>query len=106
MIRGAYGVFYGGEEQQGGNPNRGESAPFNESPQLNRPGSVGSFQPDPFFANGAATGGIAYGYPTTVFTTYPVSSLQFREVAENFDNPMVQKWNISDSTGLGHDMAH
>jgi hypothetical protein len=105
VIRAAYGVFYGGEEQQGGNPNRGESAPFNESPQLNRPASVGQFQPDPFFANGAATGGISVGYPTTVFTTYPVSSLQFREVAENFDNPMVQKWNVTVQQDLGHDMA-
>ncbi len=37
VIRAAYGVFYGGEENQGGNPNRGESAPFNESPQLESP---------------------------------------------------------------------
>ena len=27
VVRAAYGIFYGGEEQQGGNPNRGESAP-------------------------------------------------------------------------------
>ena len=32
VVRGSYGIFYGGEENQGGNPNRGESAPFNESP--------------------------------------------------------------------------
>ncbi len=55
VIRGAYGIFYGGEENQGGNPNRGESAPFNESPQLNRPAGVSSFAPDPAFANGAPT---------------------------------------------------
>ena len=42
VIRAAYGIFYGGEENQGGNPNRGESAPFNESPQLNRPAGVGA----------------------------------------------------------------
>jgi hypothetical protein len=105
VIRAAYGIFYGGEEQQGGNPNRGESAPFNESPQLNRPAGVSSFAPDPYFANGAATGGISYGYPTTVFTTYPVSSLQFREVAEDFRNPMVQKWNVAVQQDLGHSMA-
>jgi len=105
VIRAAYGIFYGGEEQQGGNPNRGESAPFNESPQLNRPGSVGEFQPDPYFAYGAATGGIAYGYPLTVFTTYPVSSLQMREVSQDFRNPMVQKWNIAVQQELGHQMA-
>ena len=56
VVRGFFGMFYGGEENQGGNPNRGESAPFNESPQLNRPAGVSIFQPDPFFAGGAATG--------------------------------------------------
>jgi len=105
VIRAAYGIFYGGEEQQGGNPNRGESAPFNESPQLNRPGSVGSFQPDPFFANGNATGGISVGYPLTVFTTTPASSLQFREVANDFLNPMVQKWNFAVQQELPGSMA-
>ncbi len=105
VIRAAYGIFYGGEEQQGGNPNRGESAPFNESPQLNRPAGVGEFQPDPYFANGAATGGISVGYPQTVFTTYPVSSLQFREVSQDFRNPMVQKWNVAVQQELGHQMA-
>jgi hypothetical protein len=105
VIRAAYGIFYGGEEQQGGNPNRGESAPFNESPQLNRPSGVGQFSPDPYFANGAATGGISVGYPATVFTTYPVSSLQFREVANDFRNPMVQKWNFAIQQDLGHQMA-
>ncbi|MGA2576567.1 MAG: carboxypeptidase-like regulatory domain-containing protein [Bryobacteraceae bacterium] len=105
VIRAAYGIFYGGEEQQGGNPSRGESAPFNESPQLNRPSGVSEFEPDPYFANGAPTGGISIGYPLTVFTTYPVSSLQFREVADDFDNPMVQKWNVAIQQDLGHQMA-
>ncbi len=95
VIRGFFGIFYGGEENQGGNPNRGESAPFNLSPQLNRPAGVGSFEPDPFFANGAATGGVTYGYPLNVFNGFPVSSLQFRSVATNFINPMVQEWNLS-----------
>jgi hypothetical protein len=95
VIRGFYGIFYGGEENQGGNPNRGESAPFNESPQLNRPAGVSAFQPDPFFANGNPTGGISVGYPVNVFTGFPVSSLQFRSVATDFRNPMVQEWNLS-----------
>jgi hypothetical protein len=95
VIRAAYGVFYGGEENQGGNPNRGEAAPFNESPQLNRPAGVGTFAANPAFANGAATGGVSVGYPTNVFTTFPISSLQFRSIAEDFDNPLVQKWNLA-----------
>jgi hypothetical protein len=105
VIRGFYGIFYGGEENQGGNPNRGESAPFNESPQLNRPNGVTEFQPDPFFANGNATGGISVGYPSNVFNGFPVSSLQFRSVAEDFDNPMVQEWNLSIQHELPGQMA-
>jgi len=95
VVRGFYGIFYGGEENQGGYPNRGESAPFNESPQLGRPAGVGSFQPDPFFANGGATGGVSIGYPVNVFNGFPVSSLQFRSLATDFLNPMVQEWNLS-----------
>lgn len=105
VIRGGYGIFYGGEENQGGNPNRGESAPFNESPQLNRPSGVGNFQPDPFFANGAPTGGISVGYPVNVFNGFPVSSLQFRSVATDFRNPMIQKWNIAVQQELPGQMA-
>ncbi len=105
VIRGAYGIFYGGEEQQGGNPNRGESAPFNESPQLGYPAGVGAFEPNPNFANGAATGGLTVGFPQTVFTTFPVTSLQFREVASNFRNPMVQKWNIGVQQELTQSMV-
>ena len=36
VIRAGYGIFYGGEENQGGNPNRGEGIPFNETVQMNR----------------------------------------------------------------------
>ncbi len=92
VVRGFYGIFYGGEENQGGNPNRGESAPFNESPSLN---TVNPFLPDPLMGNGLPTGGIAVGFPTNVFTGYPVSSLNFRELAQDFRNGMVQEWNLS-----------
>ena len=105
VVRGFYGIFYGGEENQGGNPNRGESAPFNESPQLNRPNGVTQFQPDPLMANGNATGGLTVGFPTNVFTGYPVSSLAFREVAQDFDNPMVQEWNLSVQHEFTQDLA-
>ena len=104
VIRGFYGIFYGGEENQGGNPNRGESAPFNESPQLNRPQGYSPFEPDPEFAGGAPIGGISAGYPLNVFTGFPVSSLQFREVEPDFENPMVQEWNLSVQRELGANM--
>jgi Carboxypeptidase regulatory-like domain/TonB dependent receptor len=105
VIRAGFGIYYGGEENQGGNPNRGESAPFNESPQLNRPAGVGNFQPDPFFANGAPTMGISTGYPVNVFNGFPVSSLQFREVASDFENPEIQKWNLAVQRELPGQMA-
>jgi hypothetical protein len=105
VIRGFFGMFYGGEENQGGNPNRGESAPFNESPQLNRPAGVGQFQPDPLFSNGAPTGGISAGYPTNVFTTLGVSSLQLRSIYPDFLNPMVQEWNLTIQRELPGNMA-
>ena len=34
VIRAGYGIFYGGEENQGGNPNRGENAPLNFEQRL------------------------------------------------------------------------
>jgi hypothetical protein len=105
VIRAAFGIFYGGEEQQGGNPNRGESAPFNKSPQLNRPSGVNGFDPNPFFANGNWTNGITTGFPINVFTTQPVSSLQFRSVSQDFRNPMVQKWNLTVQQELPSQMA-
>src|SRR6185312_2722841 len=105
VIRAAYGIFYGGEENQGGNPNRGESAPFNLSPSLYKPGSTGDFDPNPFFANGNWTGGLSVGFPVNVFNGFPVSSLQFREVADNFRNPMVQKWNFAIQQELPGQMA-
>lgn len=105
VIRGFFGMFYGGEENQGGSPNRGESAPFNESPQLNRPAGVSQFQPDPFFASGNPTGGISGGYPLNTFTTLGVTSLQMRGVAPNFLNPMVQEWNLAVQQELPGQMA-
>ncbi|MBV8552186.1 MAG: carboxypeptidase regulatory-like domain-containing protein [Acidobacteriaceae bacterium] len=105
VVRGSYGIFYGGEENQGGNPNRGESAPFNSSPALDRPAGVGSFQPNPLLANGNPTGGLTVGYPINVFNGFPVSSLQFREVEPNFRNPMIQSWNLAVQQELPAQMA-
>ena len=105
VIRGFYGIFYGGEENQGGNPNRGESAPFNESPQFNRPNGYNQFQPDPLMANGSPIGGISVGFPVNAFSGAPVSSLALREVAQDFDNPMVQEWNLSVQHELPGQMA-
>jgi hypothetical protein len=88
VFRLGYGIFYGGEENQGGNPNRGESVPFNQSTDLARPGSASIFEVNPFF-----TGGVSGGYPSNVFSLpAPVS---FRGVEPNFRNSLVHKWNFS-----------
>ncbi len=105
VIRGFFGMFYGGEENQGGDPNRGESAPFNESPSLARPGTVSIFQPDPLMANGAYTRALSTGFPVNVFNGYPVTSLQFREVYPDFRNPLVQEWNLAVQHELPGQMA-
>ena len=42
VVRAGYGIFYGGEENQGGNPNRGENAPFNLEQRLET-GAGGDF---------------------------------------------------------------
>ncbi len=87
VIRAGYGIFYGGEENQGGNPNRGESVPFNQSTDLARPGTS-TFDPNPFFP-----GGVSGGYPSNVFSLpAPVS---FRGVEPNFRNSLVHKWNAA-----------
>jgi hypothetical protein len=87
VVRAGYGIFYGGEENQGGNPNRGESVPFNQTTNLDRPG-VGAFDPNPYLQ-----GGLSAGFPVNVFALpAPVS---FRGVAPNFRNGMVHKWNFA-----------
>ena len=98
VFRLGYGIFYGGEENQGGNPNRGESVPFNESPNLNRPAGVGSFDPNPFF-----TGGVAGGYPANVFSL--PAPVAFRGVSTDFRNSLVHKWNVAVQRELRGQMA-
>jgi hypothetical protein len=87
VVRAGYGIFYGGEENQGGNPNRGEAAPFNITVNLDRLAGVGIFDPNPFF------NGVVNGFPRDIFTL--PAPIAFRSVAQNFRNPMVHKWNFA-----------
>lgn len=88
VVRAGYGIFYGGEENQGGNPNRGESVPFNQSTDLARAADNPIFEVNRFFP-----GGLHGGFPSNVFSLpAPVS---FRGVAVNFRNGMVHKWNLA-----------
>jgi hypothetical protein len=91
VIRIGYGIFYGGEENQGGNPNRGEAAPFNMTVKLDHPAATAN---DTFLPNPAFPGGVSGGFPLNIFTGYP-APIEFRGLAPNFLNSMVQKWNAA-----------
>jgi hypothetical protein len=97
VLRAGYGVFYGGEENQGGYPNRGEAVPFNETVQLNRTG-LGIFDNNPFFS-----GGLSGGFPSNVFSLDVPPA--FRGITQNFRNPLVHKWNFAVQRELPHAMA-
>jgi hypothetical protein len=90
VVRAGYGIFYGGEENQGGNPNRGEAVPFNATVKLD---SLGDFVPNPFFGGGTFSNGVSSGFPSNVFTL--PAPVEFRSVYYNFRNPLVHKWNLA-----------
>ncbi len=93
VFRLGYGIFYGGEENQGGNPNRGESVPFNQSTVLQHAGPdglTGDFEQNPFFNK---VNGVSGGYPSNVFNL--PAPIAFRGVYTNFRNGLVHKWNVA-----------
>ena len=93
VLRLGYGIFYGGEENLGGNPQMGEQVPFNNLVTLNRVDlnlqSINAFAPNPWFP-----GGLSGGFPSNVFTTLPAQVL-FRGIATDARTPMVEKWNVA-----------
>jgi len=106
VIRVGFGMFFGGEENQGGSPNRGEGVPFNETVNLQRTNGVSSFIG---VSQSQCTGcayfpnGLTGGFPLNVFTLpAPVS---FRGVQSDFRNPVVQKWNFVVQRELPGQMA-
>jgi Carboxypeptidase regulatory-like domain/TonB dependent receptor len=95
VIRLGYGIFYGGEENQGGSPNRGEAVPFNETVNLTRAAGISGYVG---VSDKACNGcnyfpnGLTGGYPTNVFTLpAPISLLG---VQSDFRNGLVHKWNV------------
>jgi len=88
VFRIGYGIFYGGEENQGGNPNRGESVPFNETVNLGTPAGTGVFDTNPYFS-----GGLKAGFPVNVFTL--PAPISFRGISTDFRNSLVHKWNAA-----------
>jgi hypothetical protein len=106
VIRVAYGIFYGGEENQGGSPNRGESVPFNETVNLQRNSGISGYVG---VSDTACTGcdffpsGLTGGYPLSVFSLpAPVSLLG---VQNDYRNGLVHKWNVIVQRELAGNMA-
>ncbi len=98
MFRLGYGIFYGGEENQGGNPNRGESVPFNESRRCSAP---------PLRACGAP---IRTSRAASWRATRRTCSLSRRlsasaSLATDFRNTLVHKWNVAVQRELPGQMA-
>ncbi|MGH9631189.1 MAG: carboxypeptidase regulatory-like domain-containing protein, partial [Bryobacteraceae bacterium] len=94
VFRLGFGMFYGGEENQGGNPNRGEGVPFNQTQNLNltNPSLM-----NPFLTR------FTDGWPVDVFNL--PANISFRTIAPNFRTPLVQKWNATIQQDLGWNTA-
>lgn len=90
VIRTGYGIFYGAEENEGGNPNRGEQPPFNQEVQFNPP-SGSAFNP--------VIARLSDGFPTDSFTR--PASINFRSVYTNRRWPLVHKWNLNVQRDIG-----
>ena len=84
VVRSAYGIFYGGEEPQGGNPNRGYNLPFSIVAFLNKPDA---FTPVPLFEH------LSQGFPGDMLSR--PSAPQFREADPNTRISYVQQWNLA-----------
>jgi hypothetical protein len=94
VLRLGYGIFYGGEENQGGSPNRGEGVPFNETVSLVRAQGISSYTgiSDPLCVGcDYFPSGLGGGFPGNPFALN--APIQFRGVQPDFRNPLVHKWN-------------
>ncbi|MFN3324773.1 MAG: TonB-dependent receptor domain-containing protein [Bryobacteraceae bacterium] len=84
VVRAGYGMFYGGEENQGGDPNRGINVPFNQQTQFNAPNA---------FARVDNLNRLVDGFPLDPFNL--PAPIRFRTVAPNFRSSLVHKWNFA-----------
>jgi hypothetical protein len=106
VLRLGYGVFYGGEENQGGSPNRGEGVPFNETVSLVRSQGISSFigvsDPNCTGCN-FMPGGLTGGFPANPFILN--AGIKLLGVQPDFRNPLVHKWNVVLQRELPWDMS-
>jgi len=92
VIRAGYGLFYGAEENEGGNPNRGENVPFNQETRFIAPRETAF---NPFI------GRFSDGFPLDAFTgPAPIS---FRSLYTQRRWPLVNKWNFNIQKSMGWD---
>lgn len=90
VVRGAYGIFYGAEENEGGNPNRGENVPFNQEVRFQADSDVDL---NPFINT------FADGFPLNAFSL--PAPISFRTAAPFRKWPLVNKWNFNVQRDLG-----
>ena len=90
VIRAGYGIFYGAEENEGGNPNRGENVPFNQETRFvkDRPSDR-----NPFIRK------FSDGFPVDAFTL--PAPISFRSVYTQRRWPLVNKWNFNVQKDIG-----
>lgn len=97
VIRAGYGIFYGGEENQGAGPNRGQAAPFNMTIVRDIPANVSAFLINPLMPR------FSQGFPVDVMTQ-PARSRLFG-LDKRFLASMVHKWNFAIQRELPGNMA-
>ncbi len=90
VLRAGYGIFYGAEENEGGNPNRGENVPFNQETRFEkaRPSDA-----NPFISR------FSDGFPVDAFTL--PAPISFRSLYTQRRWPLVNKWNFNLQRDLG-----
>jgi carboxypeptidase family protein/TonB-dependent receptor-like protein len=94
VIRAGYGIFYGGEENEGGAPNRGLSVPFNHD--------VYFFAPNNLDAN-LFISSLSDGFPVNAFEL--PAPIGFRSTAKRRETPLVHKWNAAVQRELSWNMV-
>ncbi|MCC7176256.1 MAG: TonB-dependent receptor [Bryobacterales bacterium] len=97
VIRAGFGIFYGGEENEGAGPNRGQAAPFNMTIVMDIPANMSAFEINPFLPR------LQQGFPADVLNR-PARSRLFG-LDKRYLAPMVQKWNFAIQRELPGNMA-
>ena len=93
VVRAGYGIFYGGEENQGGSPSRAYNVPFNSNVTLIGP----TYDKNPFLNR------ISDGFPSNILTL--PAAFTFRGIAQDAVTPLVHKWNAAIQRELGFNTA-